>query len=128
MYLIRMIIWSVFCLVLLSGCASISPYLFTVNEYAAAYSKIELGMTKSQVALILDPTQVRLSASEVKHPDKYVKNGVNVDIIYYRSGWQSDGLITDDEFTPYLFNDGRLVAVGWHHLGGAKSQGQVSPY
>jgi hypothetical protein len=49
--------------------------------------------------------------AQIKQPDRYVKDGVNVEIIYFRSGWQSDGLTTDDEFTPYLFNDGKLVAI-----------------
>jgi len=57
----------------------------------------------------------------------YKKEGVLVEILYFRSGWQSDGLTTDDEFTPYLFNDGKLVAVGWAVLGGAKSHGQTTP-
>jgi hypothetical protein len=35
------------------------------------------------------------------------------------------GFVTDDEFTPYIFNDGKLVAVGWQTLGGIKSQGQA---
>jgi hypothetical protein len=56
----------------------------------------------------------------------YKKEGILVDILYFRSGWNSDGLTTDDEFTPYIFNDGKLVAVGWQFIGGKKSQGQSS--
>jgi hypothetical protein len=92
----------------------------------AAYPRIDLGMTKVQVSDILVPSQKRLSTSEIKQPDRYMKDGVAVDIIYYRSGWQSDGITTDDEFTPYLFNDNKLVAIGWHSIGGAKSQGQAT--
>jgi len=50
-----------------------------------------------------------------------------IEIYFMRSGRQPDGLRTDDEFTPYVFNDGKLVGVGWQVLGGAKSQGQTSP-
>jgi hypothetical protein len=57
----------------------------------------------------------------------YKKDGTLVEILYFRSGWQPDGLTTDDEFTPYLFNDGELVAVGWAILGGPKTQGQAPP-
>ena len=109
---------------LLSGCLSL-PYQTTVDNYVAAYPKIDLGMTISDVDRILSPTQELLSASEKKQPDKYRKNGKNVDIIYYRSGWNSDGITTDDEFTPYVFNNGKLTAIGWQYLGGAKSQGQA---
>lgn len=67
-----------------------------------------------------------LKNTEIKQPNMYKKKGVLVEILYFRSGWQSDDLTTDDEFTPYLFNNGELVAVGWAILGGVKSQGQVT--
>ena len=54
-------------------------------------------------------------------------NGNLVEIYFFRSAWQSDGLTTDDEFTPYVFKDGKLVAIGWTSIGGIKSQGQASP-
>ena len=107
------------------GCAT--TWEMTVNEYVAAAPRVDLGMTKQQVLEILAPTQRRLRNIEIKHPDRYIKDRVNVEILYFRSGWQSDGLTTDDEFTPYLFNDGKLVAIGWATLGGPKSQGQASP-
>jgi len=111
---------------LLGGCVpATSPYQTTVDNYVAAYSKVSLGMTIAEIDTILSSTQALLSSSEIKQPDKYRKNGKNVDIIYYRSGWNSDGLTTDDEFTPYVFNNGKLVAIGWQSLGGAKSQGQA---
>ncbi len=111
----------------LVGCASMeSPYQLTVNEYVVAAPKVSLGMTKVQVIETLQPSQVRLGNTEIKQPDMYTKDGVLVEILYFRSGWQQDGLTTDDEFTPYLFNDGKLVAVGWAILGGAKSQGQAT--
>jgi hypothetical protein len=111
-------------LLVLGGCAS--PYQQTVDDYMGAYPLIDLGMSKEQVAGILASSQKRLSTSEIKQPDRYMKDGVAVDIIYYRSGWQSDGITTDDEFTPYLFNDNKLVAIGWRSIGGAKSQGQAT--
>lgn len=110
----------------IAGCVT-SPYLLTVDDYMLAAPKVSLDMTKSQVIEILQPTQHRLSNTEIKKPDIYKKEGVLVEILYFRSGWQSDGLTTDDEFTPYIFNDGKLVAIGWVVLGGAKSQGQTTP-
>lgn len=113
--------------ILLSGCAiPLSPYQSTVDDYVAIAPSVELGMTKNEVVDMLSPSQRRLGNTEIKQPDIYSKDGVKVEILYFRSGWQSDGLTTDDEFTPYLFNDGKLVAVGWATLGGAKSQGQAS--
>lgn len=91
----------------------------------AVANQVELGMTKQQVESILRPTQNLLRNTEIKQSDRYIKDSVNVGIIYYRSGWQSDGITTDDEFTPYLFNDNKLVAIGWATLQGPKSQGQA---
>jgi len=108
---------------ILVGCAS--PYQLTVDDYVKVYPRISLGMPKEDVVKILTPSQKRLSSSEIKQSDMYKKNGVRVDIIYFRSGWNPDGLTTDDEFTPYIFNDEKLVAVGWQTLGGTKSQGQA---
>jgi len=112
-------------IILITGC--VSPYKATVDDYLSAYINIELGMSVEEVKAILDPSQTRLSNTEIKLSDKYEKEGVIVEIHYFRSGWQSDGITTDDEFTPYIFNDGILVAIGWQVLGGAKSQGQVVP-
>lgn len=118
----------VVCITAISGCAIItSPYQLTVDGYMVAAPRVSLGMSKSEVVDILQPSQYRLKNTEIKQPDMYKKEGVLVEILYFRSGWQSDGLTTDDEFTPYLFNDGELVAVGWAILGGAKSQGQAAP-
>ena len=106
----------------LAGCAS--PYQKTVNEYVLAAQKIDIGMDKQRVIEILSPSQKTLTNTGKKQPDRYVKDGINVDIIYFRSGWQPDGLTTDDEFTPYIFHNEKLVAIGWITLNGAKSQGQ----
>ena len=112
-------------MLMLTGCAP-SRSQFTVDEYVASAPKVSLGMSKEEVKEILKPSQQRLKNTEIKHSDIYDKEGVLVEILYFRSGWQDDGLTTDDEFTPYLFNDGELVAVGWAVLGGPKSQGQAT--
>jgi len=119
---------SISLILIISGCATraTSPYQLTVDDYMQAAPRVSLDMTKSQVVTILQPSQRRLKNTEIKQPDMYKKDGVLVEILYFRSGWQSDGLTTDDEFTPYLFNNGNLVAIGWAVLGGARSQGQTT--
>ncbi len=114
---------SIIACVALTSCASV--YAAVVNEYVRAEPSVQLGMNATQVAAILEPTQQGLANSERKRPERYMKDNVAVEIVYYRSGWNSDGITTDDEFTPYLFNDGKLVGIGWQVLGGPKSQGQA---
>lgn len=96
-----------------------------VAKYYAVADRVQLGDSRNKVLGILNPTQKRIPRRARKPPDKYMKNNVLVEIYYFRTGRQSDGLTTDDEFTPYLFNDGKLVAIGWQVLGGPKSVGQV---
>ncbi len=97
-----------------------------ISKYDAVADQVELGDNKDKVLTILLPTQKDLDNSIRKRPEKYIKEGVKVEIYYMRSARQPDGLTTDDEFVPYLFNDGKLVGVGWQVLGGPKTQGQAT--
>lgn len=97
----------------------------SVSKYNKVADQIELGDSKNKVLGILNPTLKGLGQSAKKNPDKYIKNNVRVEIHYFRTGRQPDNLTTDDEFTPYVFNDGKLVAIGWRVLGGPKSVGKV---
>ena len=111
----------------LVACASMdSKIQRTVDDYVAAAPKVSLGMTKAQVVELLQPSQSRLRNTDIRQPDMFTKEGTLVEILYFRSGWQdNENFTTDDEFTPYVFKDGKLAAVGWVTLGGPKSQAQA---
>jgi len=96
-----------------------------IESYARTADDIDLGMSKSEVEKILNPSQQGLKYHQVKQPDRYIEGSKLVEIIYFRSGWQKDGITTDDEFTPYIFNNNLLVAVGRTTLGGPKTQAQA---
>lgn len=98
-----------------------------VSRYREVATQVRLGQTKDEVLGMLEPTQSGLGAAYRKSPDQYREGAAVVEIHYFRSGRQADGLTTDDEFTPYVFRDGELVAIGWAVLGGPKSQGQTTP-
>lgn len=109
-----------------SGCAMLEINS-AMSNYQKEAEKIALGDSKEKVLEILMPTQASLLA-RLKRPSECYKEGNNViEIFYFRSGWISDGLITDDEFTPYVFTNGMLTSIGWVALGGAKTHGQVVP-
>ncbi|MEM7219319.1 MAG: DUF3192 domain-containing protein [Pseudomonadota bacterium] len=99
---------------LLSGCYS-TYYRDTVQDYVAAAPAVHLGMTPTQVRAILGPSQAQLDSTDLRHDEQFLEGDSTMLIQYYRSGWQSDGRLTDDEYTPYVFRDGRLVGIGWHH-------------
>lgn len=111
-------------LCLATGCLGPNYLQQTIADYRAVSGTVNLGAAKGEVELILGSSQRLLTNTDLKHPDKFLKDGKVVEIIYYRTGFQNDGITTDDEFTPYVFEDGKLVAIGWATLGGAKTQGQ----
>lgn len=113
------------CAISLTGCVGMQIDS-AISKYEAVADRVELGDSKENVLAILQSTQDGMSKSNRKNPEKYIKDGVKVEIYYMRSGRQPDGLTTDDEFVPYLFNDGKLVGVGWQVLGGPKTQGQAT--
>lgn len=108
----------------LSGCAALQIDS-AISQYKAVASTIKLGDSKEDVLAILMPTQEKLSGKSTKSPEAYLQNGDTIEIYYFRSGRQPDNLTTDDEFTPYVFTNGKLTGIGWTQLGGPKSQGQV---
>lgn len=111
---------------LFGGCSS--PVERAVQRYHAAAPRVQLGMERDQVLLILKPTQDSLSLWHRKEPQMYHEYAGGqerfVEIFYFRSQTNYDGLLTDDEFTPYIFHDGKLAAVGWQALDGPKTHTQ----
>jgi hypothetical protein len=111
--------------VLLCGCSnSLSK---AISQYHAAAPQVELGMSKDAVLEILKPTQERLSLRQTRGPEQYMQDGVHVEIYFFRSNSNYDQIVTDDEFTPYIFHDGKLAAIGWTAIGGPKTQAQPIP-
>lgn len=97
-----------------------------ITEHQSVANRIHLGDDKDHVLAVLNPIQERLLAKERKAPESYLKDGATVEIYFARSARQPDGLTTDDEFTPYVFTNGKLTAIGWSTLDGPKTQGQAN--
>ena len=97
-----------------------------ISSHSKVANQINLGDSKADVLAILEPIQQKLRSDRCKPSERHLKDGKEVFIFFARTGRQSDGLTTDDEFTPYVFEDGKLVAIGWTVLGGPKTQGQAT--
>jgi predicted thioredoxin/glutaredoxin len=95
-----------------SACAivDINP---SIERYKKVAHKIHLGDSKEKVLSILLPTQKDLGKEYTKNPYKSVKNGITTEVYYLRSKIIHDDLTTKEEFTPYLFKNGKLKAIGW---------------
>lgn len=115
-------------LFLVTGCGVMEATRIdeAITEHQSVANRIHLGDDKDHVLAVLNPIQERLLAKERKAPESYLKDGATVEIYFARSARQPDGLTTDDEFTPYVFTNGKLTAIGWSTLGGPKTQGQAN--
>lgn len=107
-----------------SGCEAVHS---SIRKYYAVAGQVQLGDSKEKVFGILMPTQEKLPFDEMKPADFYMEGNDFMEIHYFRSGRQPDNLTTDDEFTPYIFKNEVLIAIGWKTLGGPKSFGKVVP-
>jgi len=103
-----------------SGCAIsiISP---AIQRYKKVQHEVKLEDSKDKVLSILLPTQKNLGSEYTKSPSTFMHNGVKTEIYYMRSKIIHDDLTTDKEFTPYIFKNAKLHAIGWKTLGGPKS-------
>lgn len=98
-----------------------------ISEYNEKSAAVKLGDSKEKVLAILIPTQAGLSKQASKRPESFVNDNLLTEIYFFRSSRQADGLTTDDEFTPYVFKNGTLAAIGWTSLGGPKSVAHPVP-
>jgi hypothetical protein len=109
----------------LTGCMPQVYINQAIKSHNLVKNQISLGDGKEKVVAILTQAQSELPSDYAKASESYLKGDTVVEIYYARSLLQADGLTTDDEFTPYIFNNGKLVGIGWTSLGGSKSQGQA---
>ena len=116
-------------LLILSGffCGCSSAVGTAISRYHVVAPQIQLGMDKEDVLRALEPTQEGLTLRQTRGPEQYTQDNVHVEIYFFRSGANYDKILTDDEFTPYIFHDGKLAAIGWTAIGGPKTQAQPIP-
>ena len=119
--------FSAVCLLPVFYCGCSNAVGKAIGKYHAAAPKIQLGMPKDEVLRILEPTQQGLSLRQTRGPEQYNRDGTHVVIHFFRSHANYDKILTDDEFTPYIFEDGKLSAIGWTAIGGPKTQAKPIP-
>jgi hypothetical protein len=108
----------------LAACASNQSITAAISAYQQQAEKVSLGQSKEEVLALLQPTQMHLRSQSMKAAETYIDNDRLKEIVFFRSRTFADGIVTDDEFTPYVFEDGVLVAIGWTAIGGPKTQAQ----
>lgn len=109
----------------LLGCVSSGYLQESIDSFKAESARVSLGQSEADVLAILQPTQSRLAPKFTKPTEEYMQDGKRRKIYFFRSRSFPDGLVTDDEFTPYIFEDGVLIGIGWTAIGGPKTQAQT---
>lgn len=84
-----------------------------IAAYKKAASQIEIGASKADVMGILGPIQDDLPPDQGKESEGFMQNGKAFEIAYLRSRRRPNAPITDDDFTPFVFEDAKLVCKGW---------------
>lgn len=128
------------CSVLLSGCVTVQ----TVPEEgirkdipSSRIGSVRAGMTSREVAATMgekttigyertDPTAVAYTPVTVNNPyqkESLIQAGKTYDVFYYFTRVQkADGIISQDELTPLVFENDVLVGKGWDFLNKLKNQ------
>ena len=104
---------------ILVGCGVSSDYVRTQNKNNL--NKISLNMSKSKVLDIMGTENFKQSdGTNITNPfrsETFNENNKTYEVLFYYTDFKkSDGVITDDELTPIVFFDGKVVGYGWLYL------------
>ena len=93
------------------------------HNKAAPY--VKLGMSEGSFVELMEPAlDGSTRGKNGRIPKRYSKGGDMYVVYFLRVTRVPDGLATDDEFQPYTFQNGRLIAIGWDYLGGTSYTSQ----
>ena len=100
------------------GCASLETIRATNRENLM---KLSIGITKSETLQIMGTKTQRAETDVITNPYrsetlKGKDGGIYEVLFYYTDIKKQDGAITDDELTPLVFKDNKLMGWGWSFL------------
>jgi hypothetical protein len=91
------------------------------QAFNKASDGVYIGMEKRDFDVVMRPVNNATQSDRKRRSEGFRRNGSLYEIVYIRSGHVADGALTDDEYTPFLFQDGVLIGYGWTALGGKKT-------
>lgn len=103
----------------LGGCASLSG-VRTMNRENLL--KLSIGMSKQEALNVMGTRSfATLEEGRINNPYRSEilsnKEGKIFEVLYYCTDEKRiDGAITDDELTPLIFDNGKLIGWGWSFL------------
>ena len=106
--------------VLLTGC--VNPYAIMRDDNRAALSSVEMGMGKSEVQRIMGIRSAEGFAGRFENPYKREAlkgtDGVAYEVLYYYTQ-QMAGKSQESGLSPVVFQDSKVVGIGWRALDGS---------
>lgn len=84
-----------------------------IDRYQKSMDLVDLGDSKEKFLELVYSSQEHLPLEHTRPPTKYYNDRTKVEIYFVRSALITDGYLTSNELTPYLFYNEILVAVGW---------------
>ena len=115
--------FTILAVLILEGCVG-SDYMSRdtiIETTSSSLYQLELGTNRSEALPIINNavSMFRNKGIEyIKPPQKFIKGDKKYEIFYVMSSRIPDGLITIEEFTPYIFENDILIGVGWTSVGG----------
>lgn len=108
----------VICVVLLSTLSACASFSKITAENRTRLNRLSVGMTKEQVLQIMGTETIETGSSPAvvtnPHRSETLKSesGKLIEVLFYYTDVKAqDGVITDDELTPIVIEDRKLV--GW---------------
>ena len=105
----------------LVGCAVLSRQQIRY-ENRKNLLKLSVGMTKEEVFNVMgvgqpNPLDVTVMVHNPYKSETLRAGDKIFEVIYYYTDLKKDeGIITDDELTPLIFDEGKLIGWGWRFL------------
>jgi len=101
----------------LAGCAGLETMRATNRENLL---KLSIGMTKQEVLYTMETRTISSKGHRITNPYRSEtlqgKDKALEVLYYYTDVKRSDGEITEDELTPIVFDDSKVIGWGWGFL------------
>jgi hypothetical protein len=115
-------------MMLISGCATLDKVRTTNRENLM---RLSIGITKQEALNIMGTGTVRTGdyPPTVNNPYRseiLQGTGKTFEVLYYCTDIKrADGAITDDELTPLVFDNNKLIGWGWSFLEDNKNKYEI---
>ena len=114
----RRIAYIAIMLIFLGGCATALSRGIDANK--KSLQSISFGMSKAEVLKIMGTAPIMTEGKMVSNPYRTdVLNGATktYEVLYYVTNVDADdGMISDNELTPFVFYKGMLIGSGWDYM------------